>query len=201
MRFPLLRMAPQLEMVRENLENLPPIKLPSGYRLRSYYVGAGKDWNRIVATAFDWDPKAVDYFETRIHRDPFFQPNRVIFILRGRKAVATASAWHNPLQSESTGIVHFVAVGPDDRGKSLGQLVSLAALHQMVAEGRSRAWLQTDDDRLPAIKSYLKLGFVPKIIHANQKKRWQTILRLLKPGSGKKGTKKLSVIRGKSQPS
>ena len=45
----------------------------------------------------------------------------------------------------------------------------------MAAEGRTWAVLQTDDFRIPAVKTYLKLGFEPLIVHENQPKRWKDV--------------------------
>jgi mycothiol synthase len=47
------------------------------------------------------------------------------------------------------------------RGRGLGRLVTLAVLHHLRQGGFERADLSTDDWRIPAIKSYLALGFVP----------------------------------------
>ena len=46
----------------------------------------------------------------------------------------------------------------------------------MVREGRQRAFLSTDDFRLPAIRTYLKLGFEPYLVHENQRERWRKVL-------------------------
>ena len=59
-------------------------------------------------------------------------------------------------------------------GRGLGFHVSLACTHIMAAEGRTSAVLQTDDFRLPAIKSYLRLGFAPLLMHENQRQRRAT---------------------------
>jgi len=39
--------------------------------------------------------------------------------------------------------------------------------------------LETDDYRLPAIKTYLNLGFEPLLVHENQRDRWRNILSAL----------------------
>ncbi|NLA84718.1 MAG: hypothetical protein GX854_09405, partial [Clostridiales bacterium] len=37
--------------------------------------------------------------------------------------------------------------------------------------------LRTDDWRIPAVKTYLRLGYMPVVIHENQIERWKKILR------------------------
>jgi len=73
--------------------------------------------------------------------------------------------------------LHMVGVAKKHTGKGLGFQVSLAALHQMAKEGSEFAVLQTDDFRLPAIKTYLKLGFKPVIVDENQIERWNAIFK------------------------
>ena len=54
--------------------------------------------------------------------------------------------------------------------------MSLDALHVGLAEGRSRAFLRTDDFRVPALKTYLRLAFEPVISHDSHPGRWRMIL-------------------------
>lgn len=67
----------------------------------------------------------------------------------------------------------------DHGGKGLGLQVSLAALYQMRRDGRLASILETDDFRIPAIKTYLKLGYKPLLIHKNQGDRWSQIFKSL----------------------
>ncbi len=62
------------------------------------------------------------------------------------------------------------------RGRRLGRCVSLAALRHMRQRGCQRAVLDTDDDRLPAIRTYLALGFVPHMVEDDHPARWQRVM-------------------------
>ncbi|RKN60016.1 hypothetical protein D7M11_36015 [Paenibacillus ginsengarvi] len=73
----------------------------------------------------------------------------------------------------------MVGVLPSYSGKKLGYIVSLAALQQMFREERKSAVLNTDDYRIPAIITYLKLGFVPQIVHKSHVQRWRQIAEML----------------------
>jgi mycothiol synthase len=64
-------------------------------------------------------------------------------------------------------------------GRGLGWLVSLAAMHRMQAEGRERAVLQTDDFRLPAIRSYQRLGYRPLLFSEDHRRRWLAVVKEL----------------------
>ncbi len=162
---------PQLVMIRKKLDNLPPIDLPEGYWARSMRKGYGKYWTEIIQKSF----KNESTFQKDISEHDYYKPERVLFIENAEKPVATATAWYREEWGQNTGYLHMVGVLPDHTGRGLGLQVSLAALHQMKKEGFDKAVLETDDFRIPAIVTYLKLDFKPKIIHENQYKRWEKI--------------------------
>jgi mycothiol synthase len=166
---------PGLVMRRPNLRGLPPLELPVGYYLRHYQQGDEHAWNQLVHEGFN------PHYDFNIHMkaDPEFQPERVLFVVNNDLPVATASAWLSPKFGPHTGVIHMVAANSGYRGKRLGYWVSLAVLHRFVIEGRLDAMLNTNDFRLPAIKTYLNLGFEPVLVHENQRSRWNEILQKL----------------------
>lgn len=164
---------PQLVMLREPLDDLPALALPGGYSARHYRIGDGPAWDAVIAAAFGPNPGRT--FLKVLRLDPAFRPQRVWFLCDRTEPIATASAWYRPGWGAERGMVHYVAVHPDHAGRGLGTQVNLAALHQMRREGRTAAVLQTDDFRLPAIATYLKLGFRPVLVHENQRQRWPEI--------------------------
>lgn len=167
---------PQLIMYRDTLEDLPANSLPDGYSL-SHYSGDedASAWNRIIAESFQWQ---VDFHEF-MEKDNAYKPERVWFIRHGENPVATASSWFRPQWGDNAGYLHMVGLLPGYAGKSLGLQVSLAALHQMKKEGRQSVFLETDDFRLPAIKTYLRLGFAPRFTHESHSERWNAIMAQL----------------------
>lgn len=167
--------SPQLVMKRENLAFLQPIELPLGYSLRHFRDGDEKAWENVINDSF----KMQSDFKKMMADDENFKPERVLFICFNDLPVATASAWHRPKFGDDVGYLHMVGVLSTHTGKGLGLQVSLAALHQMAREGKTSAVLETDDFRIPAIKTYLKLGFKPVIIHENQVQRWENIFKII----------------------
>jgi mycothiol synthase len=71
--------------------------------------------------------------------------------------------------------VHYVAAAPDHAGKKLGYLASLATLYEFVRLKCKMAVLDTDDYRLPAIKTYLNLGFMPYHRDDTHEARWTAV--------------------------
>jgi len=70
-------------------------------------------------------------------------------------------------------------VHPAERGRRLGQLILLDLIRVFRERGLSSAILDTDDWRTPAIKSYVNLGFVPRIVEDGQLERWDAALSFL----------------------
>lgn len=167
----------QLVMLRKHLDHLPPLQLPSGYRARHYMPGDDSAWERIVAASFGWELS----FEKEMAAQDVYKPERVWFICEGNDVpVATATAWYKPQWPEQTGYLHMVGTMPEHAGQRLGYMVSLCALLQMAREGKSRAVLHTDDFRLPAVKTYLNLGFVPELTDDDQRNRWTELSKSLR---------------------
>lgn len=163
---------PQLSMKRTSLTDLPVIDLPDGYTYRSFNDGDDAYWEAIIQDSFN----AQISFEQRLRPDPAFRPERVFFVCHDGIPVATASAWFRDNWGESTGYLHMVGIKQSHSGRGLGLQASLLALRYMSShEGFDQCVLETDDFRIPAIRTYKKLGFVPNIVHPNQPLRWKKI--------------------------
>lgn len=169
------RGTPQLVMARMHLQDLPEVQLEPGYTLRHFAIGDEAGWNILISKTF----KSLYDFDGTLLADPFYHPERVFFVEHSDEIVATACAWRSDKWGKNTGVLHMVGASPEHRGHHLGFQVSLAALHRLVREGIHHAVLQTDDDRVPAIATYLKLGFAPYLIDPNQAERWNIIYRCL----------------------
>lgn len=165
---------PQLVMIRRPLTGLVPPRLPDPYTLRTFEHGDERHWEQIITESFKRDAGQI-LFDIIMRAHSAFQPERIFFITHHRRPVATASAWHRKQDGPEIGYLHYVGCMTNHQGRGLGRAVSLAALVRMNEEGRKEAMLETDDFRLPAIRSYLNMGFTPKIIHANQVQRWKNI--------------------------
>ena len=64
---------------------------------------------------------------------------------------------------------------PEHSGKRLGAVVSAAATRRLVEAGYTDIYLLTDDFRLPAIKTYLSLGWRPVLGEAGMADRWSAV--------------------------
>lgn len=164
----------QLRMFRPNLDALPPIALPPGYELRTYRDGDDVTWAAIAAGSLNPSYTPEKAREGMIKK-PQFKPERMFFVTHQGQAVGTATAWMNPPTDTQQGYVHMVGVLEAHRGKGLGRVVTLAVLHYFRDHGFTRAILDTDDWRVPALVTYLKLGFRPLYRDDTHPARWKAL--------------------------
>lgn len=75
------------------------------------------------------------------------------------------------------GRIHMVGCKPECRGHGVGTIMAKFAVYILKKEGMQRAALVTDDWRIPAIKTYLKTGFVPDMeSEPDYYERWNKVL-------------------------
>lgn len=167
-------------MIRPSLDDLPPVELPAGYALRTYRPGDDADWCRIMEGAIEtgW---TNERFQKEMVAPEVFDPAGLFFITLGDEPVATACAWRLPERyGNETGVLHMVAVRPEERGQRLGRVVSLAVLHFFRAQGLAGAVLHTSEERPAAVKTYLGLGFRPKLETGEVRAGWERVMAQLR---------------------
>lgn len=169
-----MRVPRQLEMRRTSLGELPPLAPPAGCTLRSYQPGDEAEWARIMNHCFgtQWTPERC---LTELVQREEFDPQGCFFVAVDGIPQGAAAAWQKPEHLGDTGFVHMVGVVPEFRGRGFGRLVTLAVLHWLREQGYRRVILHTDDWRLPAIRSYLSLGFRPVLFNDHHARRWELV--------------------------
>lgn len=170
-------MARQLRMVRPNLEDLPILELPEGYGLRTFQEGDDVHWANIISDSFGGRKRTAQDTHNEITSRDVFVPDGLFFVTHQDIPVGTACAWRQSVNETEVGYVHMVGVLGEHTGQKLGKWVSLAVLYYFRNHGFSCSMLDTDDFRIPAIKTYLNLGFVPVYLEITQPKRWKTIFK------------------------
>ena len=170
---------PQLEMLRDHLDDLPPPEVPDGYDLRTYQLGDEQAWCDIMEgnVGREW---TAERFYQQMSSDPRFSAEGLFFATHEGQPVASACAWRTSLEEEAVGAIHMVAALDTHRGKGLGHLVNAAVLAKLKEQGFQKAHLKTDDWRLAAINSYLKAKFDPFNTHISHAERWDMILEKIK---------------------
>lgn len=171
---------PQLFMRQPDLGGLPPAPpLESGYVLRPAVPADHEHLAGLLSEAFgdSWDAQRV--------AGEFSPGNGVeatYVVAAPAGVVATAAARRLPDRYPDAGYVHYVGARFSERGKRLGEVVTRRVLAHFAAEGLHQAVLETDDFRLPAIWTYLRLGFVPEARGPGDVVRWSRVLCNLTTG-------------------
>lgn len=167
----------QLRMCIPNLDRLPELTVPNGYELRTYEPGDEFAWAYIMSTGIgEWT--AEKCYDALISR-PQFEPDCLFFVLNDGIPVGSACAWRESPDEHKHGYLHMVCVLPEHRGSHLGYTLTLAVLHYFRDHGFQDAILDTDDWRLAAIKTYLRLGFEPFYYDDSHRERWRIIRQKL----------------------
>ena len=170
----------QLRMIwpKRLLSSPPRPKVPEGYFLRCYTEADEKGYIELMAKAgFEgWDHQRVTATVQKVLPGGFF----VIVHRSTGKIVATAMSLHKPRDLHpSGGELGWVATAPEHRGKGLGLAMCAQATARLIQAGYRNIYLLTDDFRLPAIKTYLKLGYEPFLFCQGMAERWECIYRQL----------------------
>jgi len=172
---------PQLQMLwpEDRLDEPPELVLQPGYSLRCFDpVRDLKDYLSLVHEAgfTDFDEQRVQDCIQRMLPNGFF----VAVHEPDGELVATAMTTHNPTPLHPyAGELSWVAGRPAHAGHGLGMTVCAAVVRRYLSAGYERIYLLTDDARLPALKTYLKLRFVPFLCDEGLPERWKAIYEKL----------------------
>lgn len=172
--------AKQLHMVwpEFKLGSPPKVELPAGYSLRTFQPEDAPEYFKLMAAAGfeNWNNETLEIWLAKVLPDGFFF---VVHELTG-KLTASAMATHNPSDLHPCGgELGWLAGSPEHTGKGLGMAVCAAVTTRFINAGYRKIYLKTDDWRLPALKTYLKLGYLPFLFTHDMEKRWQAVCEKL----------------------
>jgi len=175
----------RLLMRRPWLDDLPAYpSLPDGFVLRRYQAGDRPALAPLLTSAFEelW---SEDLVEERLASAPDVEAIYVVAL--SSRLVATAAARVMPDLYPGAGYVHWVGVDPVYQGRGLGALVTLRVLEHFRAAGLESAVLETHSFRIPAQRTYLRMGFIPEPRDLEEQLRWARVLPLHLPrGKGQR---------------
>jgi mycothiol synthase len=148
--------------------------IPSDYILRRYQKGDEKRFFEIMSLSGweGWNQDTLNPWLAKIIPDSWL----MVIEKSSKQIVCTAMALHNykgtyPFWGE----LGWLASDPEHSGKGLGLVVSAAVTERLMDAGYRNIQLFTEDFRLPAIKTYFKLGYVPSIYKKGMFERWKEI--------------------------
>ena len=176
--------APNISLLRPHLRNVPPVgALEPLYTLRSLQHADEPGLARLLSLVFEetWDEGRVQTELTRAA-----DVRAVYGVFNDAALVATASSQARPDRDPAAGFVHWVATHPEHRGRGLAAALLGWVLEDFCERGDRRARLETQPERLPAIRTYLRFGFIPgyEADGTDQRAVWSEIFQKLAAGRG-----------------
>jgi mycothiol synthase len=167
---------PQLRM-RHSLKVLPTERvLQTGFVLREAVAGDAEGIARVLREAFA-EPWPTEMARRELLDHP--QVPVTFVVERDKEIIATASYQIQSEPDPEAGWLHWVGVLPSAQGLGLGEIVCRRVLVEAKERQRTGLFLTTDDPRLPAIRTYFKLGFEADCCHASHLGRWEAVRGLL----------------------
>jgi putative NIF3 family GTP cyclohydrolase 1 type 2/GNAT superfamily N-acetyltransferase len=166
----------QLRLRIDDLQHLPPVVLPEGYECRPMRPDQVWAYLEVMNRSNYHGEADQPWFEDQFARDPEYDPVNLLLIWKDERPVAATAAWQGMVDGERWGIIHWVGAVDSERGKGLGKAIVLAAMHRLRERGFQKAYLGTQDWRMPAINTYWSLGFRPWYTERVPKEVWDQIL-------------------------
>lgn len=166
----------QLIMYWKAPDKAYPVELPEGYYIERYKDEEDIDsWIAITRHDLQDIMLTREAFKTHmLDREGVFEEN-IFFISYGNEKIATVTAVVYPEREE--GYVHFVACTKEHRQKGIGRALVNLCLNTFMEKGLIFATLKTDPHRIPAIKSYIRAGFLP-ILYSNEiEDLWVSVMK------------------------
>ena len=160
---------PQLIMWYRSAEAPKQVDL-DGYSLRTYESGDEQGWLNLLVANGElgiWDRERLDGVLAETHVQFFVECEGQIIACTGvnDRLRDVGPCWE----------IGWVAVHPDFQGRRIGAFIIGGAVAKALQLGSRPIYLLTDDFRVPALRSYLKLGFEPDGTHPSYRDRWGKI--------------------------
>ena len=134
-------------------------------------------WLEIVAHGLTGEKLAPDFFRKCMYEHGELEYDKFFIVEADGDSAATLAVIPNYEKKE--GYIHMVACKEEYRGRGIGTRMNAEAVRALHRAGMETAYLTTDDFRIPAIRSYLRVGFYPDIIDEEHRARWDAIFEII----------------------
>ena len=169
------RFADQLELVRRSRQRLALPDAPPGYRLRAYAPDDEREYHALFRLAW---PNQGTLPHTLAHA----LPDGFLLVEEEstHRLVGSCVAFEpETLAHGENGSLGWLVVDPAHGGRGIGTLLAATVTNRLLDEPYALPWLGTEDDRLAAIRIYLRLGWEPHLYAEGMEQRWREIFERL----------------------
>lgn len=150
------------------------LSVPQGYAIRTYAAGDEARFLWLMEHG-EFDPWGDDKLHDNVAR---VIPGGWFFAVEqtSRLVVGTVMCLHNYTGRHLfTGDIGWLACDPGHRGRGLGLSLASAATKRFLDAGYRSIQLHTECHRLPAVRVYLKLGYLPVVDTATTELLWESV--------------------------
>jgi mycothiol synthase len=176
MRRDLVRL-PQLEMTWPVARlGRPAVRAPDGYALRTFRPGDEPRFYELMAQAGwpGWDGDRLRPWAARVPPDGWIV---AVDAISGQVVASAMGVLDDAVGAAADGELGWVAADPGRAGRGLGAAVAAAATARLVDLGCRRIHLRSEDFRLAALRTYLRIGYAPVLDRPEVVERWTEISR------------------------
>ncbi|NNE00540.1 MAG: GNAT family N-acetyltransferase [Pirellulaceae bacterium] len=162
----------------ERMDDPPVVPLAEGYLIRQATADDIPMFLKLMHGCgwTDWDKERLDYCLARLIPTGWF----VAVTSDSDRLVASAMCLHNYTgRSPESGTLGWVGCNAQHRGKRLGSAVTAAVTTRFLQAGYKDIELYTEHFRLPALHSYLRLGYVPYLYSTSVTEVWREVCHSL----------------------
>ena len=171
---------PSQLVMEHTLDALPELVVPEPYQLRTLRTEDAAAWAGLINRNGELEEWSIERAAPLFAPDAAMSLDHSFFVEHHGTPVATAQLNLHPAGPYAPWPeLGWVAVDPAHRGHGLGYVVCLAVMRAAVIAGHTGIYLLTDDHRLPAIRTYLRLGFQPRMHDDTAPARWKSIMEAL----------------------
>ena len=174
-------------------EELPEPELPEGFAFHRFRRGGDevftedefrKQWISMRDASFG--ETMVKWYHT-VYDDPRVPDDGFFLVIAPDGRMASSACVQYGEHTPDSATVHAVCTDEKYRGMGLGRANMIALMRHVHEKGFPELWLTTDDWRIPAVRLYLRLGFLPVLSEPDMRGRWLALL-------DKTGERKIRVI-------
>lgn len=170
----------QLVMWYARQQEPTPGPLPIGYTVRPFKEGDQEAWFGLLnrnGQLGHWDLGRIEG-----ELGGALQRAGQFFVENEGRLVACAGVYDRQRKGQPCWEIGWIANDPDEVGKGVGRTATAAAVNYALTLPPRPIYLLTDDHRIPALKTYLKVGFSPDLEHPTYIARWRLIFSQLGDG-------------------
>ena len=165
--------APQLLMWYPTQDRPRVAPMPAPYVLRAFAEGDQVPWSILLNDNGQLGAWTCERVQSEL--DGALVPGGQFFVVHSEQLVACAGVYDRSRAGTACWEIGWIAARREHGGLGLGLRVTAAAVDFALRLDQRPIFLLTDDFRLPAIKTYLKLGFVADLTHPTFAGRWSDV--------------------------